>query len=187
MANEIGRAEIMRAWITLDEYYDYRTGKIYPDYDIGVARYPSEELHFPYDWHNIVPAPSGTRFVAYLTSHARQADEILLNVRRLEREVSDGVISYEEYESIFERAVEYCKELAPNIRYIECCNEVELRSFGMLTADEYVKIYLCAHRAIGRLNEKHSYKIHVYLYDNYDNYHYDFGCHNCFNCCKLFP
>jgi hypothetical protein len=163
MVKEIGRAEIMRTWITLDEYYDYRTGELYPDYDIGVARYPSDELHFPYDWHNIVPAPSGTRFVAYLTSHAKQADELLLNVRRFEREVSDGVISYEEYESIFEKAVEYCKELAPNIRYIECCNEIELRSFGILTAEEYIKIYLCAYRAVKRLNEKHSYAMPLEL------------------------
>ena len=38
MAKEIGRAEIMRVWITLDEYWDYRTNEFYPDYDIGVAR-----------------------------------------------------------------------------------------------------------------------------------------------------
>ena len=96
MAGEIGRAEIMRVWITLDEYWDYKTGEFYPDYDIGVARYPVEELHYPYDWKNIVPAPSGTRFQAYLTSHSKEADELLLNVRRLEREVSDGVITSEE-------------------------------------------------------------------------------------------
>ena len=105
----------MRTWITLDEYWDYRTGITYPDYDIGVARYPTEELHYPYDWKNIVPAPSGTRFRAYLTSHAKEADELLLNVRRLEREVSDGVITYDQYETIFEKSVEYCKELAPNM------------------------------------------------------------------------
>ncbi len=163
MAKEIGRAEIMRVWITLDEYWDYRTGKVYPDYDIGVARYPVEELHYPYDWKNIVPAPSGTRFRAYLTSHAKEADELLLNVRRLEREVSDGVITYDQYESIFEKAVEYCKDLAPNIRYIECCNEVDIRSFGLLTAEEYVKIYLCAHRAVKRLNEKHNYELPLEL------------------------
>ncbi len=163
MAGEIGRAEIMRVWITLDEYWDYRTGEFYPDYDIGVARYPAEELHYPYDWKNIVPAPSGTRFKAYLTSHAKEADELLLNVRRLEREVSDGVITFDEYESIFEKAVEYCKELAPNIRYIECCNEVDIRSFGALTADEYVNIYLCAYRAVKRLNEKHSYAVPLEL------------------------
>ncbi len=163
MAGQIGRAEIMRVWITLDEYWDYRTGEFYPDYDIGVARYPAEELHYPYDWKNIVPAPSGTRFKAYLTSHAKEADELLLNVRRLEREVSDGVITFDEYESIFEKAVEYCKELAPNIRYIECCNEVDIRSFGLLNAEEYVNIYLCAHRAVKRLNEKHNYDLPLEL------------------------
>ena len=163
MSGQIGRAEIMRTWITLDEYFDYRTGTFYPDYDIGVARYPVEELHYPYDWKNIVPAPSGTRFKAYLTSHAKEADELLLNVRRFEREVSDGVITYDEYESIFENAVEYCKKLAPNIRYIECCNEVDIRSFGNLTAEEYSKIYLCAYRAVRRLNEKHSYDIPLEL------------------------
>ncbi|MBQ2715869.1 MAG: hypothetical protein IJF21_03620 [Clostridia bacterium] len=163
MAGQIGRAEVMRVWITLDEYWDYRTGEFYPDYDIGVARYPAEELHYPYDWKNIVPAPSGTRFKAYLTSHAKEADELLLNVRRLEREVSDGVITYDQYETIFEKSVEYCKELAPNIRYIECCNEVDIRSFGLLNAEEYVKIYLCAHRAVKRLNKKHNYELPLEL------------------------
>lgn len=163
MAKEIGRAEIMRTWITLDEYFDYRTGTFYPDYDIGVVRYPVEDLHYPYDWKNIVPAPSGTRFKAYLTSHAKEADELLLNVRRFEREVSDGVITFDEYEKIFENAVEYCKQLAPNIRYIECCNEIDIRSFGGLNAEEYSKIYICAYRAIKRLNEKYSYDIPLEL------------------------
>ncbi|MBO5269638.1 MAG: hypothetical protein J6B77_02555 [Clostridia bacterium] len=159
LSKEIGRAKIMRAWITLDEYWDYRTNEFYPDYDIGVARYAPETLHYVYDWASIVPAPSGTRFKAYLTTHAENADEILLNVRRLEREVSDGVITYEQYEEIFEKAVEYCKSLAPNIRYVECCNEVDIKVFGLLSAEEYAKIYLCAYRAVKRLNEKHHYDV----------------------------
>lgn len=159
LASELGRAKIMRTWITLDEYWDYRTGMFYPDYDIGVARYAPDTLHYVYDWASIVPAPSGTRFEAYLTSHAANADELLLNVRRLEREVSDGVITYEQYEEIFEKAVAYCKSLAPNIRYIECCNEVDIATFGKLSAEEYVKIYLCAHRAIKRLNAANNYEI----------------------------
>jgi len=158
-AQIIGRAKIMRTFITLDEYWDYRTDTVYPDYDIGVARYPVEKLYHPYDWGSVVPAPSGTRFHAYLTSHAAAADELLLNVRRLEREVSDGIITYEQYEAIFEQAVAYCKEIAPNIRYIECCNEIEGIRFGKLTAEEYVKIYLCAYRAIKRLNKKHKYQM----------------------------
>ena len=77
LSKEIGRAKIMRAWITLDEYWDYRTNEFYPDYDIGVARYAPETLHYVYDWASIVPAPSGTRFKAYLTTHAENADEIV--------------------------------------------------------------------------------------------------------------
>ncbi len=163
LASRLGKARIMRTWITLDEYWDYRTGITYPDYDIGVMRYPLEQLHYPYDMKLIVPAPSGTRFVDYLTTHSRHSQELLLNVRRYEREVSDGIITYDQYEALFEQAVEYCKELAPNIRYVECGNEVDIKSFGELTAREYVAIYLRAHKAITRLNEKHNYPIPLEL------------------------
>lgn len=159
LAARTGRAKIMRTWITLDEFWDYRTDTTYPDYEIGKARYPVQELHYAYDWASIVPAPSGTRFEAYLTSHSACADELLLNVRRYEREVSDGVISYEQYEDVVYRAVEHCKRLAPNIRYIECCNEVDISVFGLLKAEEYVRIYLCTYRAVKRLNEKYHYDI----------------------------
>lgn len=163
LESRLGKAKLMRTWITLDEYWDYRTGITYPDYDIGKLRYPVEQLHYVYDMSMIVPAPSGTRFVDYLTTHSRHSEELLLNVRRYEREVSDGIITYEQYEAIFEQAVEYCKELAPNIRYVECCNEVDIKAFGQLTAREYVNIYLCADRAVKRLNAKHDYEIPLEL------------------------
>ncbi len=159
LAKNIGRAMVMRSFITLDEFWDYRTGELYPDYEIGVKRYPDSELHYIYDWKMIVPAPSGIRFVDYLTSHASQADELLLNVRRLERETLDGIISEEAYETIFEKAVAYCKQLAPNIRYIECCNEVDIKSFGNLHAAEYLRLYRIAHRVIRRLNAENNYEI----------------------------
>lgn len=163
LESRLGKADLMRVWITLDEYWDYRTDITYPDYDIGVMRYPVEQLHYPYDMSMIVPAPSGTRFVDYLTTHSHHSRELLLNVRRYEREVSDGILTYEQYEALFERAVEYCKELAPNIRYVECGNEVDIKAFGKLTAREYVNIYLRAHRAVQRLNEKHRYPIPLEL------------------------
>lgn len=163
LASRQGRAKIMRVWITLDEFWDFRTDTTYPDYEIGKSRYPVSELHYPYDWASIVPAPSGTRFADYLTSHSQHAEELLLNVRRYEREVSDGVISYDQYEDLFYRAVEHCKNLAPNIRYVECCNEVDIKSFGRLKAEEYVNIYLRAHRAVQRLNEAHRYEIPLQL------------------------
>lgn len=159
LESRLGKPEIMRVWITLDEYYDYRTDTTYPDFEIGTMRYPVEELHYPYDMKLIVPAPSGTRFKDYLTCHSHHAKTLLLNVRRYEREVSDGIITYDQYEKLFSDAVEFCKSLAPNIRYIECCNEVDIASFGLLTAEEYVKIYLRAHKAIRELNKKHHYEI----------------------------
>lgn len=159
LEDRLGKPEIMRVWITLDEYYDYRTDTTYPDFEIGTMRYPVEQLHYPYDMRLIVPAPSGTRFKDYLTCHAEHAKYLLLNVRRYEREVSDGIITYDQYEALFSNAVEFCKALAPNIRYIECCNEVDIANFGLLNADEYVKIYLQAHHAICELNKKHNYEI----------------------------
>ncbi len=159
LSKTVGRARVMRSFITLDEYWDYRTGEFYPDYDIGVKRYPDSELHYVYDWRLIVPAPSGIRFVDYLTTHAAEADELLLNVRRLERETLDGVISEEAYEAVLEKAVAYCKQLAPNIRYIECCNEVDIKSFGRLHAAEYLRLYRIAHRVIRRLNAENNYEM----------------------------
>ena len=162
----IGKPRIMRVFVTLDEFWDYQTDTYYPDFKIGVARCKLEKRHYPYDWRVVEPAPSGTSFEEYLMSHAACADELLLNVRRLEREVSDGVITYEKFEEVFEKAVEYCKGKAPNIRYIECCNEIELKSFGNLTPEEYIKIFLRAHRAVKRLNKKHNYEIPLLIGTN---------------------
>ena len=159
LASTLGRAKIMRVWITLDEYYDYKTGEKYPDYDIGCARCPVKEMYYHYDWGRTVPAPSGTRFRDYLRSHSEKADVLLLGVRRLEREVSDGIISYEKYTEIFSDAVDYCKSIAPNIKYIECCNEPELSSFGALNSEEYYRIYMCAYRAVKELNRTRGYDI----------------------------
>ena len=40
---------------------------------------------------------------------------------------------------------------------------MDIKAFGELTAQEYVNIYLCAHRAVKRLNEKHGYPIPLEL------------------------
>ena len=84
----------------------WNTGNRYPDYEIGRKRYQNSELHYLYDWEKLVPAPYSIRFEGYLTAHAQNAGELMLNVRRLEREVSDGLITYDCYEAVFERAVE---------------------------------------------------------------------------------
>jgi hypothetical protein len=158
MEEVIGRPSIIRLFVTLDEVWDYRTNTYYWDYPIGVNRYLGDENHYDYDWPLTVPSPVNAHIQEYLISHADSADEVLLNLRRYERETVDGVISYQQYEELFEKVVEYYKNLCPNIVYIECCNEVELVQFGNLNMKEYYKLYQCASRGIQRLNEKHNYK-----------------------------
>lgn len=159
MEKVIGRPSIIRLFVTLDEVWDYRTDTYYWDYPIGVNRYEGDEKHYDYDWPLTVPSPVNAHIQEYLISHAACADEAMLNIRRYERETTDGIITYEKYEEVFERVVEYYKELCPNITYIECCNEVELPQFGNLNMKEYYKLYQCAYNAIKRLNEKHNYSM----------------------------
>lgn len=159
MEEVIGRPSIIRLFVTLDEVWDYRTNTYYWDYPIGVNRYEGDENHYAYDWPLTVPSPVNAHIQEYLTSHAACADEVLLNLRRYERETTDGVITFLQYEEVFEKVVEYYKNLCPNITYIECCNEVELVQFGNLNMKEYYKLYKCAYNAIQRLNQKHNYKL----------------------------
>jgi hypothetical protein len=158
MEKVIGRPCIIRLFVNLDEVWDYRTDTYYWDYPIGVNRYIGDKNHYDYDWPLTVPSPVNAHIQEYLTSHAKCADEVLLNLRRYERETTDGIITYQQYEKLFEKVVEYYKDLCPNITYIECCNEVELPQFGNLNMKEYYKLYQCAYRSIQRLNQKHNYK-----------------------------
>lgn len=159
MEKVIGRPSIIRLFITLDEVWDYRTDKYYWDYPIGVNRYEGDKNHYDYDWPLTVPSPVNAHIQEYLISHAECADEVLLNLRRYERETIDGIITYQQYEEVFEKVVEFYKNLCPNITYIECCNEVELIQFGNLSMKEYYRLYKCAYRSIQRLNQKHSYQM----------------------------
>ncbi len=156
-ASKIGKPKIMRCWVTLDEIWDYRTGEYEWDYAIGVNRYAEDKQHYRYDWCSTVP--NGTHFQDYLTSHAAEAEEVLLNIRRYEREVSDGIITYEKYGEVVEAVVAHCKKLCPNIVYIECGNEVELGSFGAMTTEEYVKIYKITAAVVKKLNEQNQYSL----------------------------
>ncbi|MDU5109548.1 MAG: hypothetical protein E6248_03815 [Clostridium sp.] len=159
MAEVIGKPNIIRLFVTLDEVWDYRTNEYFWDYPIGVNRYVDDENHYHYDWPLTIPSPVNAHIQEYLVSHAIYAEEVLLNLRRYERETIEGIITYQQYEEVFKNVVEYYKELCPNIAYIECCNEVELEQFGRLNMKEYYELYKCAYRAITQLNKEHKYKI----------------------------
>lgn len=151
----IGRPKIMRTFITLDEVWDYRTDEYFWNFKIGINRYTDDKNHFPYEWRVVVP--TDVNYYDYLTSYAENSNEVLLNIRRYERESADGVISYEKLEEVVTNVVEHYKELCPNIVYIEALNEPEEYVFGGLNSEEIYKYYKCVRSAVKKLNEKHSY------------------------------
>lgn len=159
MEEVIGRPEIIRLFVTLDEVWDYRDNSYDWNYMIGVNKYEDDAQHYHYDWPLTKPSPFGVREEDYLLSHAACADSVLLNIRRYEREVMDGIITINQYAVVFEQVVEHYKNLCPNIRYIECCNEVEIPNFGNLTMKEYYRLYKCCYQIIDRLNTRHHYDI----------------------------
>jgi len=156
-ATQIGKPKLIRTWVTLDEVWDYRTDTYNWDYQIGVNNYVGDKKHYNYDWGGI--RATGTSFMDYLTSYTKEADEVLFNIRRYEREVADGLMSIEKYEEVVETVVGHYKAICPKMKYIECGDEVELNSFGGLTMDEYYPLYKATYRAVNRLNAANHYEI----------------------------
>jgi hypothetical protein len=83
----------------------------------------------------------------------------MLNLRRYERETAEGIVSMDKYEEVVERIVEYYKELCPNIRYIEVCNEVDYKVFGSIDSAHYYELYKRVYRAVRRLNARNNYEL----------------------------
>lgn len=152
-----GRPKIMRCWVTLDEVWDYRTDEYFWNYRIGVNRYEDDPHHHEYDWGSTVP--SDVRIQTYLAAHSEHCEEILLNLRRYEKETERGIVSLDKYEEVVERVIAYYKDLYPNIRYIEPCNESDYLCFGGIDTGHYYKLYTRTYRAVRRLNERHRYEI----------------------------
>jgi hypothetical protein len=122
-----GRPKIIRTWITLDEVWDYRT-----DDGTGITRSASTATRTtPTTTHTT----GGRRahpnpFQDYLKSYTAMADEALLNIRRYERETADGIVPTSATKRSASGCIEHCRQLCPNIRYIEVSNESEISVFG---------------------------------------------------------
>lgn len=155
----IGRPDIVRLFVGLDEAWDYRTNEYRWDYRIGVNPYIGDQNHFAYDWSETVPSVTGVTELAYLTSHAEHANQVLLCVRRYEREVLDGIIGWDTYERVLYDVISHYKELIPNIRYIEASNETEVPHFGGLTVDEYYRVYQSFVHVVEGLNADNGYEM----------------------------
>ncbi|MBQ7866563.1 MAG: hypothetical protein IJ354_00225 [Clostridia bacterium] len=155
---QICRPKIIRTWVTLDEIWNCLTDEYDWNYQIGVDKL-GEKRYYPYDWPKT--RPSETHFEDYLTTFCAMADEAMLNIRRFERELTDGIMEFAKYEEVVENVIEHCVELCPNIVYIEASNEPHGKSFGKLTIPEYMPIYDAICRVVGRLNRKHGWNLKV--------------------------
>jgi hypothetical protein len=151
-AEQFGRPRIVRTFITLDEFWDYRDGAYHPNYLIGVNRYDDDDAIHWYDRHR--SQPSDVRFAEYLQSVSANADELLLCFRRYEHEAINGVIGFDTYSQVLKEAIRHCKRLAPNLRYVEVLNEWGCVHFGGLDDDQYYRFYRAAYTIVNDLNRE---------------------------------
>lgn len=150
-----GRPRLLRCWVTLDEVWDYRTDAYFFDYQIGVNRYLDDPGHYLYDWGSTVPTQ--IHIQEHLKSFSEHSDELMLNLRRYERETAEGLVSLEKYEEVVEKVIAFYKDLCPNIRYIEVSNESDYKSFGDIDGSHYFKLYQRVCNAVTRLNRQNQY------------------------------
>ena len=156
--NMIGKPKILRCFLTLDDAWDYRTGEYRYDYVLGDDPYIDDPNMYRYERVEQKPSPYGMTFLKFLTSHSRHTEYVMLTIRRYEKEITNGIVSLDQYEEILENLLEHYKEIVPNIRYIEG-NECNIKVFGQVTALEYYEIYKRMYTVVNRLNRKHRYEI----------------------------
>lgn len=153
-----GQPRVFRCWLTLDEMWDYRTDTWDFNFRIGIHRYDGDPWHYPYDWK--VVEPSEIYFEDHLRAISPCCDAMLLNIRRYEREVLDGIITPEQYQTAVERGLRHYKALCPNLRYVEVLNESELTSFGVVGLNDYYRIfYTWINGIVAKLNREEGYDI----------------------------
>lgn len=139
---EYGRAKIVRCWVCLDDLWDIKTGAFNFNYPIK-NRVTGAEADF-----EMPDIP----FETYLAAYAGIADEVLLNVRRLERHVVEGRMTMAQWKAVCKAAVRRYKTVCPNLRYIEALNEFHLSAFGDLNTKEYYAFYQAFYQIVNELN-----------------------------------
>ena len=149
---ELGRPKITHCWLNLDEMWDYRTRQFDFNYRIGVPKYKDvkEKARDSWDW----AVATDIHFYDYLRAFGKHSDEILLTIRRYERDILDGKLglTMADWKEIFKQAVIHYRRICPNLRYVEVCNEYE--GFIKCTADEYYEFYKAAYQAVNEANKE---------------------------------
>jgi hypothetical protein len=151
-AELLGRPAITRCFLNLDEVWDYRTRQFDFTRPIGVNPYKDvkDKHEETWGWELETKIP----YEDYLKSFSQHSETILFTIRRYERDVLDGKlpITKEDWKMIFKEGLKHCKKLAPNIRYVEVCNEYHHKGFIGCTAEEYYRFYQLGYQAVNEVN-----------------------------------
>lgn len=149
-----GKARITRCWLNLDEMWDYRSRKFDFNFRIGVNKYKDVKEKHRETWNG--EQETSIHFYDYLKSFSQNSDEIMLCIRRYERDILDQIlpVTMDDYKMIFKEGVKHYKMLCPNLRYIEVGNEYHLRGFMGATEEEYYQFYIQGYEAVNEVNEE---------------------------------
>jgi len=150
----LGRSKVTRCWLNLDEMWDYRTRKYNFNFQIGVDKYRDikEKHRETWTWES----ESNVHFYDYLKAFNDHSDEIMLTIRRYERDILDKKlpVTMEDWKMIFKEGLKHYKKLYPKIRYVEVCNEPELKGFAGTTDDQYYLFYKLGYEAVNEVNNE---------------------------------
>lgn len=153
-AKAYGKAKITRCWLNLDEMWDYRTREFNFNFQVGVDKYKDIKEKHRETWNSEVESP--VHFYDYLKAFSTHSEEIMLTIRRYERDIMDGKlpVSKEDYKMIFKTGLKHYKKLIPNIRYVQVGNEYHLKGFMGATDEEFYKFYQLGCEAVNEVNEE---------------------------------
>lgn len=149
---EYGRPRVVRCWLPLDDMWDYRDGKYYLNFRIGLDRYQNDTVKHKYD-RGIITA-TNLNYYDHLAAFSRHSDAILLNVRRYEHEVTKGILPMAKWKEVVKTGLRDYKRRFPNIRYIEALNEYHIVSFGGLDDDPYYNFYKTVYELVNEINDE---------------------------------
>src|SRR5690606_9105976 len=79
-----------------------------------------------------------------------------LTIRRYEKDILTGnlPVTMKDWKTIFKAGLKHYKEKFTNIRYVEVCNEYELKGFMDGTDDQYYEFYKLAYEAVNEVNKE---------------------------------
>lgn len=153
VAESYGRLRLVRYHVCLDEVYDFRNDTFRFDYPIGHFLFEDEPRKWRAYWERTFRTQTSMKEL--MKNFADNTDDILLGIWRYERDVLDGLVTWEQYERAIETTIEHYKDFCPNIRYIEFSNECY---YWQISSEQYYKLYSCVVRSVNRLNQKHHYE-----------------------------